>query len=222
MGMINDRISELFALFKVGDYDEPLSQVMSRIKREMNLLYCSNPRPWYPFAYQYTPSDDTFRGNLEQWRAEHNGHLPPRVDVLFSPKDDDYAEWTRSCRHLVPARPDIDMSNRPDSWRYMNRPVDQMHEIPPHYAVGGAKKRYYALIIEELELYPVDSIETLSLQYCRTHPGSKRIGRASTVNLWRKDASPEPATIEDLSIIGRAVLREPFAVELHRTCRRHA
>ncbi|MHA2024185.1 MAG: hypothetical protein ACTSWQ_11040 [Candidatus Thorarchaeota archaeon] len=217
MDSINGRISDLFILFKVGDYDEPLSEIMSRVKREMDLESCRNPRPWYPFAYQYTPADDTLRKNIECWRKECGGQLPPRIDVLFCPVDTDSAEWEKSCKHRVPTSPDINMTVKLDSWRYMNRAVDHSFEVPHHYWVGGVKQRYYALVIEELELYPFNRIETLDLAYCRTYPKGVRIGRASTVNLWRKDLNPQDATIEDLWIIGRAVLRNPFAVELHKT-----
>ncbi len=98
----------------------------------------------------------------------------------------------------------------------MNRAVGQTFEVPHHYAVGGNEKKYYALIIEDLELYPYDRMETLSLDYCRTYPGNVRIGRTSTVNLWKKSTDHEDATIDDLYIIGRAVLRDPFAVELRK------
>lgn len=183
----------------------------------MDLESCRNPRPWYPFAYQYTPKDERLCNNIKRWKSDHRGQLPPRIDVLFSPFDDDLKDWKKSCLHRVPARPDIDMLMKTESWRYMNRAVDQTFEVPHHYAVGGNKKKYYALIIEDLELYPYDRMETLQLDYCRTYPGNVRIGRASTVNLWRKDSSAQEATIKDLWIIGRAVLREPFAVELRKT-----
>ena len=214
MSTINDRISDLFILAKVGEYEESLPKIMSRIKREMDLESCRNPRPWCPFAYQHTPTDEKLRSHIERWKRNHGGHLPPRIDVLFSPLDTDLDKWKKSCTHRIPARPDITMTEKKKSWRYMNRAVDQTDELPHHYAVWGYKKRYYALIIEELELYPYDRMETLALDYCRTYPNDIKIKRANTVNLWRKDADSEDATISDLSIIGRAVLREPFAVEL--------
>ncbi|MHA2067203.1 MAG: hypothetical protein ACXABY_22775, partial [Candidatus Thorarchaeota archaeon] len=54
---VNGRISDLFLVLKVGEYDEPLWKIMTRIKREMNLEYCRNPKPWYPFAYQQNLPD---------------------------------------------------------------------------------------------------------------------------------------------------------------------
>ena len=214
MSTINDRISDLFILMKVGAYDESLPKIMSRIKREMDLECIRTPQPWRTFSYQHTPSDKTLRDNIDIWKTEHKGQLPPRIDVLFSPVDTDLDKWKKSCKHRIPARPDITMIEKKKTWRYMNRAVNQTYELPHHYDVGGYKKRYYALIIEELELYPYDRMETLALNYCRTYPNGIKIKRANTVNLWRKLADSEDATISDLSIIGRAVLREPFAVEL--------
>ena len=199
---------------KVGEYDETLPKIMSRIKRELDLENVRNPRPWRTFSYQQTPTDTKIIENIEQWKREHDDQLPPRIDVLFSPLDDDLKQWKKSCMHQIPARPDINMLEKKQSWRYMNRAVNRTFEVPHHYSVGGNEKKYYALIIEDLELYPYDRMETLSLEYCRTYPGDIRIGRASTVNLWKKSNRKEDATISDLYIIGRAVLREPFAVEL--------
>ncbi|MHA2264899.1 MAG: hypothetical protein ACXAEN_21100 [Candidatus Thorarchaeota archaeon] len=181
----------------------------------MNLEYCRNPKPWYPFAYQQNLPDTRIREHLELWKERNEGELPPRIDVLFSPLDDDLSSWKKGCLHKIPSRPDIVMLDEPRAWRYMNRDVDGFYEKPCHYAVWGLEKKpYYAVIIEDLELYPYDRMETLDLKHCRHYPDTKRIGRASMINMWTKADEPEPAVPGNLSILGRAVLREPFAIQL--------
>jgi hypothetical protein len=212
---INKRISEIFVLLKVGKYDEPLWSIMTRIKREMDLESSNNPKSWYPFAYRQNFPDYRIREHLETWKRNHDGNLPPRIDVLFCPVDGDKLNWEKKCKHRIPPRPDISSNDEPRAWRYMNMAVDGSYEKPSHYGVWGIKAEpYYAGLIEDLELYPYDRMETLELAYCRHYPKTKRIGRPSMFNIWTKAEGPEPARNKDLSIIGRAVLREPYGVEL--------
>lgn len=212
---INKRISEIFVLLKVGEYEEQLWSIMTRVKREMDLESRNNPKPWYPFAYRQNYPDYKTREHLDTWKKKNGGRLPPRIDVLFCPLDDDKPNWRERCRHNIPSRPDISFKEEPRTWRYMNMTVDGSHEIPSHYGVWGIEgEPYYAVFIEDLELYPYDRMETLELAYCRHYPKPKRIGRSSMFNIWTKAEKEETALIKDLSIIGRAVLREPYGVEL--------
>ena len=212
---INKRISELFILLKVGEYSEPLWSIMTRIEREIDLETVNNPKPWYPFAYLQNFPDYKIREHLDTWKKDCDGKMPPRIDVLFCPLDDDKPNWKEKCGHRIPPRSDINSKDELRTWRYMNMDVDGSYEIPSHYAVWGIKgEPYYAALIEDLELYPYDRMETLELAFCRHYPETKRIGRTSMFNIWTKAEEPETAVNEDLSIIGRAVLREPYGVEL--------
>jgi hypothetical protein len=213
---INDRISELFFLVKAGDYTEPLWEIMTRIKREIELEYCDNARPWYPFAYHHTPSDGKIVEHIRRWKKEHDGKLPPRIDVLFSPSGDGDESWKKGCRHRIPPREDIKKEPQTKSWKFMNTEVDGSKKMPDHYRVWSRPSRkYYALLIENLMLFPYECMETLGLENCRTYPNGEHL-RPSTINVCQKTNQDQEGDYRELEIIGRAVLREPFAVELSK------
>ena len=217
MVVINDEISNPFVLIKVGDYKETLSEIMDRITREIELERISNPKPWYPFAYRITPSDDSVRYNLDEWRNEH-GNLSKRIDLLFCADDSGQKDWKRfKKRAYLPEELLNDqelVQNRVDSWKKMKPSVRGTDKMPDHYWVclPNASVRYYALVIEELELR--EQMAELDLTRCITFPGGKQIPTQFQGLVCTKSTIPVNTTYKTAWVVGKANLIEPYAVRL--------
>ncbi|MHA2022223.1 MAG: hypothetical protein ACTSWQ_01015 [Candidatus Thorarchaeota archaeon] len=217
---INDDLSNPFVLIKVGDYEETLSELMDRITREIELERLSDPKPWYPFAYRITPADYSVRYNLTKWGNQYGG-LPKRIDLLFCADDSGQEDWPRFKKRVYSPEELLNdqelVQNRVDSWKKMEpswRRDDKKVEMPDHYWVSlrNPSVKFYALIIEELELR--EQMVELDLTRCITFPGEKQIPKQFQGLVCTKSAIPVSTTYRTAWVVGKANLIEPYAVRL--------
>jgi len=150
------KLSRPFMLMKVGGYgDENLSDVMTRILREIGYEGISNPDPWYPFAYSHSPSRESVHQNIEDWKRK-NKTLPERVQVLLCADSQGQTDW-EGFRHPDLSRDslinDEELTRHKDeSWSRIEAPVDGSDRLPGHYLVCYDDKNvgYYAVVIKNL------------------------------------------------------------------------
>ncbi len=220
MRKINDEISKPFVLMKVGNYgDEGLSEIMDRIMREIELERLSNSQPWYPYAYSLTPSDESVRYNLEEWRNQH-GPLPKEIDLLFCADESGLKDWERFKKRVYsPEELESDselVRNKTESWKKMIPSVRGADTMPDHYFVcyDDESVGYYALIIEDLILIPKEQNIALDLTRCVTFPGGEQIPTQFQGLVCTEAPMPVSTTYKTAWVIGKANLINPYAVRL--------
>jgi len=217
--------SDILIFMKVGNYgkgkhEEKLTRIMPRIRAQFEAEKAVNPDAFYPFGYARAFTAKSVRDLLGR-KLSQMEQPPPSIDVVFSPRSDARQSWKDCCRKgCFPV--EFDLGPKKNAWRHMDAPVRGSRLFPERYPPYGENKRYYALLIENIELFdsPTDDV-WIDLKPYRRMTKKDNKGRELR-GQWRKlSAIPcfkvekpakEPKYPEP--VIARAKLVEPYAVEL--------
>lgn len=213
--------SDTIIVMKVGKYGkEKITHILPRIKALYEAEKAVNPDAFYPFGYQgeYTP--DSVRMLLER-HFSRMSEKPSSIDVVFSPTNKAYDTWREGCKNkTLPHK--FDLGPKKGAWRNMDEPVRGSRLFPERYPPYGDKKRYYALLIENIELFdsPTDDVWIDMKPYRRMVEKDNK-GYELRARWRMKSAIPcfkveKPAKVPKYPepVIARAKLVEPYAVKL--------
>lgn len=227
---VNDRVSDIIVFMKAGRYDgEPLPNIMRRIDAEYQKekFENGNSDAFYPFGYEVFNSGEYTSerlGKLIRNRIAYitDDNTPLGVTVVFSPNKKDWPSWniqriTGGFSHKYKLEPPK------NPWKYIKPPVNTVDVLPNHYSVGGNKREYYGLVLQELELFtnPHEDFWIDLSRFRRLYDeGDWKNGSELSGKQWQ--SCPMPCyRVDELAQIRRterviaiAQLIEPYAVEL--------
>ena len=220
--LMTEVYSDILIFMKVGRYGfESITSILPRIKALYEAERSEHPNTFYPFGYrgEYTP--ESLRNLMSRHLAQNKAQAS-HIDVIFSPTQKAYTIWRQACkRNSFPK--EFDLGPKEGAWRHMDLPVRGSETFPERYPTcWESNSTYYALLIEDLEIYdsPSEEVWIDLRQYRRMVEGDingwelrGRWRQRSSIPCFKVDTpASEPRYPE--SVIAKAKLVEPYAVQL--------